>query len=353
MSKASLLSRVFSSKQLKIRHSGFYWKTECMRLLGGCLMGVVVLNSMALSFFEKDEIVEAKGHAIDFALNAEFEFPEYRMVADITAEASPESEYLFRSKATMEILKSKEFRVESLMNVPKLIADDRIVKSNGGIIYAGPFTRFDKFEWLCLDNEWYDLQGKVIDFGSEDVKRQPLDLSEPIKGFPGLMEMANIQPFDWPLCTASGFDRSLKDRDMYKYLFGKDRLCVFASSAQGLLETHWVRPSNRVAGVDKITFERDLIVSRQLYVYSKPIDIKNIDLTAGWLHTDSHTIWEKKGSWSYPKKVVMTMRQDFGKPNAVQLVVDIGLFCPGDREFDSREKKVQQQIDEARKRRRE
>ena len=42
------------------------------------------------------------------------------------------------------------------------------------------------------------------------------------------------------------------------------------------------------------------------------------------------------------------MRPDFGKPNSDLLVANIRLFCPGEKEFDSRRAEVQKKIDKAR-----
>ncbi len=51
--------------------------------------------------FAQDELVD-KGRecAKAFSLEAEFGLPEYRMIAEITAETPPDAALLFRSKAT-------------------------------------------------------------------------------------------------------------------------------------------------------------------------------------------------------------------------------------------------------------
>jgi len=176
-----------------------------MGKLFGFFIAAVVVIDIGSSLGQDRDIADAKQRAVAFSLEAEFAFPEYRMVAEVTTEASPESEYLFKSKATMEILHTKEFRVESLHNDPKLIADDRLVKSTGGVIYAGPFTRFANHEWVFVDDKLYDLHGKIIDLGSLDGKRHPLNLSEPIEESSNVVDITidNIQPFDWPLFTST------------------------------------------------------------------------------------------------------------------------------------------------------
>ena len=316
-------------------------------LIAGLLIDSFYASSFYL-FGQELAVDEAKRRAANFSLDAEFEFPEYKMVADVTAEASPDSEYLFRARANMEILQTNEFRVEKLQNVPNLIADNRLInrkRSEGGVIYAGPFTRYENSEWLFIDGKPYDLRGKIMDYGSADGRRHPLDISEPAEILD--IEMAIIQPFDWPLFTSVAFERRSKDRDMFRYTFGKDRLCSFATRERGLLESLWIKPSNKVAGVRKITFDEDRIVSHQLFVYSRPVDIEKIDLKSGWPIIESQIIWEKKGTGAYPKTVVSTMRPEFQKPDAVLVIANIKLYCPGDPAFDSRRTQVQKQIAKA------
>ncbi|MEQ1827714.1 MAG: hypothetical protein ABL921_17270 [Pirellula sp.] len=289
---------------------------------------------------QEEHIATAKEEAEAFSLEASYAFPEYRMIAEISAEASPDSEFLFASKATMEILQTKDFRVESFHNFPKVFSDDRAVRSTekGGVIVAGPFTKFERWERLIYD-------GRTFELLDDKARRKSPNFSEPIDAWRLKFSTACIQPFDWSIHTPTAYSRRFDERDVFKSTFGKDRLCVFATRKDGLLESHWLKPAAKIMGVRSVTFKNGVVVASKLHVYRKPIEIKNYDLKDGWPMITTDTTWAEQGGSPVPKTVVSMIRPEINTGNTLIVIASIKLFTAGDRAFDEKKVAIKELID--------
>lgn len=295
--------------------------------------------------FGQDEHIDlAKNEAESFSLEAMFAFEEYRMFAEISVEASPDSELLFTSKATMEILQTSEYRVESFRNFPKIFSDDRLVRSTekGGFILGGPFSRAENWERLVVDGNAYEMLDEL-------GRQKSPNFAQPI----GLAELslatACMQPYDWPLHGPTSFNPRFSERNFHKTTFGKDRVCVFAARKDGLLESHWLKPSDNVMGVRTVTFKNGSVIGSRLYVYRKPIDIKTYDLKKGWPMVTTETTWVEQDGSSVPKTVVSVIRPNVGSDESLLLVANIKLFSTGDAQFKEKKNKISLLVDTANK----
>jgi hypothetical protein len=304
-----------------------------MILLRLFVLAAVLCDGVVLGV--EDLIEYAKQQAVSYSLEAEFGLDEYQMIADISVEASPDSELLFNSKATMELLETKDLRLESFDCTPKIATDDRSRANNGkGVEDYGAFGRRERYERITID-------GKVFDLRDIDGKRKIPKFSEPVHE--GIMRYSTncVKPFDWPIHGPSSFDGRVRSKDYYKFTFGTDRKCIFATQrAGGLLETHWTKPVPSINAIRSITFKEELPVCSELHLFGRKVDPQKYELKSGVRLIKTETTWGEFRDTFVPKTVVSQIYAQPGIQQRLLLVARISIYSTGDNRFEERKEQA-------------
>lgn len=264
-----------------------------------------------------------------FCLEAEFGLEEYLMIADITAESAPTASLLFKSRATMEVLEVDGVVVEKFNCRPKILSDDRVKRVPGAIQDYGPFGRIEKWERLTVNGITVDLLDKS---GLTQVKP---NLSQPVSPILRRLSTVCIKPFDWPLQNPSSFLDTLGYRDLYKIEFGADRKCIHMEEREGVIVTHWIKPSPEVIAVSVFAFKEDLPVSYDLYLFRKPINVNSYDIKDSKRLIRTSTVWGQSGGTPVPRTVVSQSSGESG----LLLTATLEIYTKGDERFAEQKRK--------------
>ena len=294
-------------------------------------LSLLLLCVFCVTGYAQDELIEAaKERAVAFALEAEFALPEYHMVVDIDAESSPESTLLFTSKSSMEVFQTKTIQFESFASEPKILSDarDGAINAKGGVLDYGPFARRERWERLIVD-------GKTFDLLDDDFKK--VKGSEPAHPVSLNASTFCVNPFDWPLLGPGGFDGRKKEQELFKYTFGRDRVCVAAEkNGPELLDSHWTLVSSKVTAIQRVTFKEDLPVCSEIYLLRKESDPKGYDLKSAMKIIRTDTAWQEFGDTFVPKTVVLKIIGVGGNRSGQLIKAKMQFFRDGDRIFEKR-----------------
>ncbi len=298
---------------------------------------LLLLCLFCVTGYAQDELIEAaKKRAAAFALEAEFSLPEYHMIVDVVAESSPESALVFTSKSSMEVFQTKTIRFESFACEPKILSDarDGAINGKGGVLDYGPFARQERWERLIVDGMTFDL----LDDDYKKVKS-----SEPVHQFFLNLSTFCVKPFDWPLLGPGGFDGRAKEQELFKYIFGRDRVCVAAEkNGSELLDSYWTLDSPKVTAVRRVIFKEDLPVCSEIYLLRKESAPRGYDLKSAIKIIRTDTAWQEFGDTFVPKTMTAQII-GVGRNRSEQLVkVKLQFFREGDRIFEKRKQDLEE-----------
>lgn len=306
-----------------------YRESRTMRI--SMLLACSIFGMKGLVFGQDGLIDIAKQHANSFSLDAEFGLPEYRMVAEIEVESTPDSALLFSSRASMEVVQIDSVRFERFDINPKIIADDRISARNekGGVLDLGPFARIERWERLHFDDKVFDL------LGGNGV-RAPLNGIRQVHPVMLRLSTTCVKPFDWPIHTPGAFAGGTSEKDLYKLVFGEDRACVFAKGTSEDLETHWTKIGAKISFVRAINFKDGLPVLSQLYVFREMVDPKDYDLRKATRLITTETKWDNYGGMMLPKAIVSEISGVGQDRKSLIVLSNLKFYKEGDKSFEER-----------------
>ena len=304
------------------------------------ICAAIVLLGSELLLAEDELIAQAKSCAKAFALEAEFGLDNYLMTAEISADATPQSELLFTASASMEILQYSNVRLDRFECRPKILDDDRVIKNKvkGSKLDPGPFARMENWENLKVGEKAYSLRDR-------NGKRVPPVLSGPADVYMQSINTGCMKPFDWPIHGPSSFHAQNNEHDFYKHTFGLERVCVFAERKGELLESHWIKPGPAVIAIRSVFFRENLPVSSELFLFGRPIDPKKYDLKNAVSLVKTETRWHECGGTFVPKSVVSKITETPGNPQTVLLVVKMKVSSEGDEDFEGRKQEINRLVE--------
>jgi hypothetical protein len=299
------------------------------------------------SSIAQNELIElVNQRAKAYSLEAEFALPEYQMLVDMEVESSPDSALLFSSKAKMELVQTKIGTFKRCDINPKIFADDRVGARNGkgGVMDFGPFARIERWERVVVDKRVFDLI---------DNSRVPIPKTTPLRPVHEVMLRLStncIKPFDWPIHGPGGFDSSAEERDSYKIVFGRERICIFATQTEGnRLESHWSKEGVKIGAVHRILFQDDLPVLSEIFVLRGEDEAQRYDLKNAMKLIRTETTWQEVGEARVPRTVVSDIR-GFGRDRRLLVVMaKFQFFKPGDESFEKRKAEIGELVDRVRR----
>ncbi len=306
-----------------------------------CLLLTVILNTAAVAQVGT-EVPASTGAASGdyYQMESVHGYPAYLMLVELEAESNPDSEVEFHSRGQMAILKTQQYRQESLSIDPEFVIDNRLLglpldPENASLRLALPaFSRVEKRNRMFAGSRCFDLLGRDGEpLGSaveSDTKRR--------RRSQDVLETMVVDLFEWPI-RMPGSGGEHEEYDEIDAIFGgKDYECVKAISAGGLLETHWMLTSRKYPFVAVVTFKNDLVVRNTMYWVKMAAGEKNYDLKKAQLLGDVQTKWVAKGDGKVPSEVAYFSKPGVGRgaENGPTLSINakIAVSLPGEKQYE-------------------